>query len=720
MTTLKLDAKALEALIGTFDEDTKISLQRCVVKEIVAKSFFDDFPISEEIEEHIIIKKEEAKKELAKFGAALIEKQSAQLQELVKNAVEEMVLDHASFQINDELGQKLLMRLLRRSSMESKLNDYQKRYENYISSQQKNISDLKYSLESLLKKVKSGINDNEQMIADIFCTRLKKKKDCKLLENYTAVLFKDGYKAFHPYAYRKGIKEVVVNMTPRSGKHSNTGNNLGVINFGTTLFIKQVLMNMFDKQFFNLPKHEVVRQYSRVMKAYLGRDNISTDIFENLHDLGYLPIEVRALPEGTLVPYQVPTFLIRNTHEDFFWLPNMLETILSSYSWPLSTSATTSFNYLVNQKKAMLEAGMDLSLLPFMCHDFSMRGDFGPEAAILAGLGHLASFAGTDTIPAMLAAEEFYGMDIEKDFIAASVDATEHACTCTWIEVGEKAFVEHLMNEASPKGILSIVSDTWDFWNFVTEIIPSLKDKILARDGKIVLRPDSGDPADILCGRKVTTFADNLMHGDVVWVDKLNGYVETKYFEMDEYGDWFYQDDTELVPTYEVKGLIEVLWDIFGGTETNKGYKLLDEHIGAIYGDSITLERQKDINSRLMAKGFAPQVVLGIGSYSYQYVTRDTHGFALKATNARFADRDLAIQKNPKTDTTKKSACGLITVTREDDKLVANDRSDNDTFLNHNLLVPVFRDGELLVDPTLSDVREVVQGEVDKLLGLNQ
>lgn len=484
-----------------------------------------------------------------------------------------------------------------------------------------------------------------------------------------AILMKDGYKAFHADAYHPEVTEVVSNFTPRNGKHSNVKDGDSVIHVGTQFFLKEVLVDMFNREFFDLPKEYVVAEYKRVMEAYLMHP-VNTSRFEQLHDLGYLPLEVRTLPEGSVVPYQVPVLTIRNTHPDFAWLPNMLETILSAYLWPMMTSATTAFNYLKETKSAFKKGGVSEDLLLFMCHDFSVRGMMGLEASAMSGFGHLTSFAGTDAIPAMLFAEKYYNADISKELVGGSVDATEHSVTCSWIEEGEEEFVKYLMDTASPSGILSIVSDTWDFWGFVTETLPKLKDKILERDGKIVIRPDSGDPVDILCGN-------------------LSASTEC-----------------------ERKGLIEVLYGIFGGTVNEAGFKQLDPHIGAIYGDSITLERQKEIYSRLLSKGFTPEVVLGVGSYTYQYVTRDTHGSAMKATNVIKGGKSMPIFKDPKTDSSKKSAKGLIKVSKEGDKFVAHDmQSHEDFFADDNCLETVFLDGKIIKETSLQEIRALVHSQ---------
>jgi nicotinamide phosphoribosyltransferase len=195
------------------------------------------------------------------------------------------------------------------------------------------------------------------------------------------------------------------------------------------------------------------------------------------------------------------------------------------------------------------------------------------EAACMSRAGHLLSFTGTDTIPAIDWLEKYYNADSDKEMIGGSVPATEHSVQCAGGKEDEQETYRRLITEVYPKGIVSVVSDTWDFWNVVTVILPNLKKEIMARDGKLVIRPDSGDPVKIIVG------------------------------------------DPEAVDgSPEHKGLIRCLWDTFGGTLSPTGFKMLDPHIGAIYGDSITLDRQWKILSGLAKKGFASSnVVLGIG-----------------------------------------------------------------------------------------------------------
>lgn len=520
----------------------------------------------------------------------------------------------------------------------------------------------------------------------------------------TATLIKDVYKGFHTHILHPQVTNIYANFTSRSGRLSNVPNGDTVAFVGLQYFILDFLIREFNETFFMLPKEEAIGSYSRIMSGMVGY-KVETQHLENLYNLGYLPLLIKALPEGSLVPYQVAPITITNTTDGFAWLPLMIETVMSCENWAIQTSATTSVAYLRAFKKAFAATGAPEELIPFMGHDFSMRGMMGRQAAAMSGFGHLASgFAGTDTIPAVLFAEKYYGADVDKELVGASVNATEHSVTCSWIEEGEIEFIRYMMNGPAKTGILSIVSDTWDFWRLVTEYLPILKDEIMERDGTVVIRPDSGDPVKIICGYN-TKIIDQSDRFNVDWLSFAKEgyeaiYDQGKYFRLDYTG--IIQEE---ISEPEAKGLVECLYDVFGGVTTDKGYKLLDEHIGAIYGDSITLERQEQIITRLMAKGFCPTVVLGIGSYTFQYVTRDTHGSAVKATNMIKNGRSIPIFKDPKTDSKKKSAKGLLRVEHEDRKFVMYDEQTEEQE-QQGLLEPVFQDGVLLRTTTLAEIRE--------------
>ena len=478
----------------------------------------------------------------------------------------------------------------------------------------------------------------------------------------------DGYKTGHHQQYPKGTTLVYSNFTPRSNKYGPKGCDR-VVSFGQQMIMRQ-LHEVFQKDFFSQPKDQVCREMKQELSMYLGMD-YDVSHFEALYDLGYLPIEVRSLTEGTLVPIKVPVLTIYNTHPDFYWLTNYLETILSNLMWKPLTSATIAHQYRKVLTKWMEKTDKDNAwFIDWQGHDFSMRGMDSVEAVISSGLGHLTSFSGTDSLPAIYGARKYYGAE---GFVAGSVPATEHSVMCAGGKEDEESTFRRLL-ETYPKGILSVVSDTWDLWRVCTEHIVALKEEILARDGKLVIRPDSGDPVDILCGRE----------------ERLS----------DAPGE--YKTPAEI-------GVIELLWDVFGGTVNKQGYKVLDPHIGAIYGDSITIERADEICRRLEAKGFAStNVVLGIGSFTYQFNTRDTFGFAMKATYCEINGEGREIFKDPITDDgTKKSATGLLSVTRDEysGDYMLMDRVDWQTSRGGELKT-IYRDGKFENTTTLSEIRE--------------
>jgi nicotinamide phosphoribosyltransferase len=468
----------------------------------------------------------------------------------------------------------------------------------------------------------------------------------------------DGYKTGHHMMYPKGTKVVYSNFTPRSNKYAPKGCDR-VVTFGPQM-VMIYLRDVFNAGFF---KPEAVKQeiaeyiiagHSPEKAAVLGKARVKQRVMneiqveysrylgsrykvkhiEALWDLGYLPIKVKALPEGTKAPMGIPVLTIYNTIGEFYWLTNFLETIISTLLWKPMTSATIADHFykkIIN--KYLLETDETNPAGRYLAHDFSMRGMDAPFAVMASGLGHALSFDGSDSLPVIPAARYYYNA---QGNIINSVNATEHSVMCAGTKEDEIGTFRYLMKQF-PKGILSIVSDTWDLWKVLTVILPKLKEEILKRDGKIVIRPDSGDPVDIICGDKTGLDEDgNLIHP-------------------------------------KGKGVVELLWDVFGGTINAQGYKVLDPHIGAIYGDSINAERAVEICERLKAKGFAStNVVLGIGSFTYQYNTRDTFGFAMKATycevlhngNGKPSKLEAReIFKDPITDDgTKKSAKGLLQV----------------------------------------------------------
>lgn len=501
----------------------------------------------------------------------------------------------------------------------------------------------------------------------------------------------DFYKAGHRQQYEKGTTEVYSNFTPRSARLAPVNQETfdgKVVWFGLQGFIKEFLIDLFQDNFFCKPKEDVVGLYKRRMDTALGVDSVPVDHIEALWDLGYLPIEIKALPEGSRVNIRVPVMTFKNTLPEFFWLTNYLETVFSNELWKPTTVATVAYEY----RKLLLDfaekTGAPPEFVIWQAHDFSCRGMSGFADAMRSSAGHLLSFAGTDTVGAIDYLEDFYNANAETELIGGSVPATEHSVMCLSGQENELETFRRLICDVYPSGVVSIVSDSWDFWRVITEYSLALRSEILARKvnglglAKVVFRPDSGDPVLILTGYKDEEIADN---GDGTYTVRTSG---------------------ELITEAERKGAVECLWDIFGGTLTDKGFKVLNERVGLIYGDSITLGRAQAIMQRLMDKGFAScNTVLGVGSFSYQFMTRDSLGFAVKATSGVVNGIRRAVAKDPKTDSgTKKSAVGLLRVEKEGDDFVLYDNQTEEQE-KQGALRPVFRDSVLLVDESFSEIQ---------------
>lgn len=489
------------------------------------------------------------------------------------------------------------------------------------------------------------------------------------------MLLTDGYKVDHRRQYPERSEYVFTGLTARKGRAPE---DTGIIAVGFQGTVQEYLIDYANATFFDRPEAEVCAEYEQAMLDYLGPNNIGVEHVRALHRLGYLPLEIRTVPEGTFVPYGVPCLTIINTHPDFFWLTNYVETLLSATLWQAITSATTAFKYRVLLENYAEQTGSPVEFVDWQAHDFSFRGMSSPQSSLYSGAAHLMVFTGTDTIPAIHYLKHYYGAD---GLVGGSVPATEHSVMCAGGQTDEQGTFDRLL-DLYPAGILSVVSDTWDLWKVLTEYLPNLKGKILARDGKLVIRPDSGDPIKIICG------------------------------------------DPE-APDYSParKGVVALLWDIFGGTTTPTGHRVLDSHVGVIYGDSITLDRCNKICAELERQGFASaNMVFGVGSYTYQYNTRDTHGFALKATYAVVDGEEHMLFKDPITDDgTKRSARGLQVVTRNDKgALVLQDGllwSEYIAAHPNDVLQTIFVNGEIVKGTTLAQVRETIKREVARRRG---
>lgn len=497
-----------------------------------------------------------------------------------------------------------------------------------------------------------------------------------------SLYYADGYKVGHKRMLAPNTTKLYGTWIPRSVKHAGKGITK-IVSFGQQLTMKW-LHDEYTENFFKLPLDEAMK-FQKDMSMYLMQEYDASH-FESLHKLGYLPIRVKSLPEGIETLPNVPHMTFINTVDGFAWLTLYLETIISSLAWVPSTSATTALQYRRNATEWVMKTDPSNAwLIDFMCHDFSARG-MSPFDMVSSGLGHATSHKGSDTLIVIPAARYFYNEPEDKVCIN-SVNASEHSVSTTKIfTVGEQQMISDWLKEFD-KGILSIVSDTFDLWKLITIYLPALKSEITNRNGKLVIRPDSGDPVDIICGLNTNPKVVS----------------EKKIVKYEDCGNAY----KEAYSLNEHKGVIELLWDIFGGTVNEQGYKVLDSHIGAIYGDSVNLDRQIQIYERLAAKGFAStNIVLGVGSYTYRYVTRDSLGFAAKGAWFECDGKGYDIYKDPITDDgTKKSLKGLIQVT---EKLEVKTQCTAEEE-SKGILQIIYEDGKSFNQTTLEEIRERIK-----------
>ena len=482
------------------------------------------------------------------------------------------------------------------------------------------------------------------------------------------LLESDFYKQVHWNQYPKDVAKVVSYFTPRMSRLKNlkvAPEQDTLIMFGLQSFIKEWLIESFNENFFNRKKELVVAEAKRLLGNTIACD-CGIHRFEQLHDLGYLPIEIKALPEGTKVPIGCPMFEISNTHPDFAWLTNALESRISAELWHTMISANVGYEYrkIVNQyfEKTVCGAPARKAL-----GDFSMRGQESAASAYKSSAGWLLSHVNTATVPAIAYLEQYYNCDSEFEEVGFGSASTEHSVMCSNYAVdgnNEDTMITRLLTEIYPTTSFSMVSDSYDYWDLVKNKLPKHKEEILNHKGVMLIRGDSGDPV------KVVT--------------------ETVF----ELAKWW------------------------GYTVNEKGYKVLNPGLKAIYGDSITLTRIKEIYKILESKGWSVEnVVLGVGSFSMQCLedvndllpyTRDTFGIAIKATHIVMKNGiEHFVFKNPKESSFKKSHKGCCVVLENQNGLYCHDEmSFEETYSPMNKMEVVFKDGKMTKEYSLKEIRD--------------
>lgn len=572
----------------------------------------------------------------------------------------------------------------------------------------------------------------------------------------TALTSIDSYKLGHASQYPEGTTKVYSNFTPRSASYLNVPSDYfdgNIVWFGLQAFLEE-LNSIWKGTFFDQPVEEITKEFQELVAPFCGPNGFDVKKLEQLHKLGYLPLEIKALPEGSRVKLGVPVLTITNTVPEAYWLPNFLETWMSAELWKASTSATISYSYRKIIEKFSRMTGSSSGFIAWQGHDFSPRGMSGIADAAKSGAGHLLSFTGSDNIPALKLVNDVYNG--KATFVAGSVPASEHSTATANILVNDKGsmleneteFLRRYITEIYPSGVASYVSDSFDYWTVITEIAPKLKDEIMNRGfdslglSKVVFRPDSGDPVEIICGMEIQDYTEEATdleeatecakeylvdqiseetpHGELgdsepedyfifqgqAYLIKLDIFWnrhDKQYYYIDEVSVKTVQK-VELTP--QQKGSVQCLAESFGFTVNEKGFKTICNRVGLIYGDSITPQRAEQILQRLANKGYAADnIVFGIGSYTFQYNTRDTLGFAMKATYVEVGNKSQAIFKEPKTDNgAKKSAKGLLRV---------NGFSGNYELVNNvskadeqgGCLRTVYKDGTIVHRDNFADIR---------------
>lgn len=482
------------------------------------------------------------------------------------------------------------------------------------------------------------------------------------------MLLIDFYKAVHAEMLPNNITKSVSYFTPRMSRIKRWDN---VVMFGLQGFIKTYLIDYFNEEFFNKSFEDAIGSYKRIMDATLGKDIYKIEKIERLHKLGYLPIEIVALPEGTLVPMHVPMFGITNTHPDFAWLPQALESLISAEMWHPMLAATVGYTYRQIVNKYYNLTCDDNIPRARALGAFDFRGEECLQSAEKAGAGWCLSFLNTATVPTIPYLEANYNCDCTKEPVAFGSPSTEHSVMCSnyAVDGDEETLLRRLLTEIYPNTSFSAVLDSYDYWNVIDNILPRLKKEILEHNGCMLMRGDSGECVEV------------------------------------------------------VTQTVFKLWDMFGGTINSKGYKVLNPHVKAIYGDSITVQRCEKIYQILMENGFAcSNVALGVGSFSFQCIeedgelkpfTRDTFSSCIKATYCEIDGNPTPIFKNPKDGGFKKSQKGCCVVYRQppnDTITYLDGLTWNEVGWTDNLLQPVFKDGIMIKEQTLSEIRDTLHG----------
>jgi nicotinamide phosphoribosyltransferase len=578
---------------------------------------------------------------------------------------------------------------------------------------------------------------------------------------YNPLILIDFYKATHAEQYPQGFTRIYSPGTPRMSRLPDIDR---VVYFGGQGYCKTILIEAFNTHFFNRTEEEVMTEYNHCVGNPLGRGAYGEEKIRSLHRLGYLPIAMYAVPEGTETAIGVPQSVFVNTHPGFAWLTNTLETSFSSYIWHIQISAEVGKRYRkIVQKYRDLTCDESVRVVSLL-GDFSMRGQHCPESAMTSSAAWLLSFRNTATVPAIKWLEDNYNCNTDTDEVGYGAVSFEHSTVTSNFAVDgdEISLIKRALTEIYPNTSFSFVSDSYDYDNVVMNLIPQCKEEIMNHKGYFAVRGDSGDPVEVMAGKKIhwltphddeekaklfidadytASWFDDWCRDDDLeddcteyfhyngkfyrvditceWTNERGAWTDRKYYYVEDFNvEW-----EEISPSLELLGTVWALDQTFGHTINSKGFKVLPDYIRALYGDSITPQRCEEIYKRLTAQGYAiNNVILGVGSFSfmcletidengdphYNPYTRDTFGYAIKATYGEDKDGNpVMIYKNPKALAWKKSQRGCVIVAPD-----GMSYTDGHTFAEahsedvNNLLQLVFKDGKMVREFSLDEVRK--------------
>lgn len=470
-------------------------------------------------------------------------------------------------------------------------------------------------------------------------------------QHINILLLTDVYKLGHMEQYPEGTTKIYSYLCARSNKKYNE-----MVFFGLQYYSDHYLTQKIT--------YADVEEFIEYFTSILGKppsQRIVNRLFA-LADLGYLPLEIKAVPEGSVVPVKNALVTVTNTLPEFHWVVGFFESLLLKV-WNTCSVATLSHKFKRLVTKFAHTTSDSLDLIPFQVHDFGYRGCSSEETAAISGASHLINFFGTDTIPAIKMLKDHYGAT---GLIGASVPASEHSVMCAFGPDHELEAFRNMLH-LYPDGIVSIVSDTYNLWRVLTEFAPILKDEILARNGKVVFRPDSGDPEKIICG-----------------------------------------DPHAPIGSPEYKGSLKLLEEVFGSSVNSKGFKELNPKVGLIYGDGMYFERFERILTHMQEQGWAStNLVIGIGGLLLQQHNRDDGGFAFKATFAVINEKEVELFKDPITDPGKRSHKGRMMLDKTFGYVTYDQVSEEEETMGE--LKTVFKDGKITKFWTLDEIRERVK-----------